>query len=489
MKLTSLLWLSQLTAPLAALTLGLVLLLLRRSRRVGDAPHCRRCDYDLSGGQADRCPECGSSLLPARAVARGQRATRQSFVVIGSLAVALGAVWLARSVQPLASRNFWLHLTPTSWLVERIRGAEPRRWTDAWQELDARRARRELSPADIDALASAVTENIASSTMSREQAHFRVRRCLELFGDGAFRKEHVQELLKRCVTMKLVCRPVIVSGVRTCVILEVEEGLLSELYTLHVSIETISVDGAPVLKPDAGGVKPPFRRVYSWSAEVGFSTLTPGPHRMVADVNLSLHRPVVGPERWMMQREPESPPLVTTTALVACDFEFDEEMRADYTRLHSSPNEDRYVRETLADAIAKWSRLRIEEGTVKLEFDRLPRPGRFDYAFDVYLAVDGSESYAGAIVYSRHSEWTESSFRFAVAGELAPVARLTVILRSSVDRAAEACGTFAIWYGEIRAEFPVEARQPRKLFGITLDSNKQTQFRNPRVEVGPFPEP
>ena len=59
---------------LAILTLLLgagALVLAMRGRRIGEAPHCRACNFELTGLDHDRCPECGRDVSTARAAVRG----------------------------------------------------------------------------------------------------------------------------------------------------------------------------------------------------------------------------------------------------------------------------------------------------------------------------------------------------------------------------------------------------------------------------------
>ena len=56
------------------LVLGIALMLEGyRPRRIGEAPHCARCDYLVGGLQAPRCPECGADLSGPRAIIKGDR--------------------------------------------------------------------------------------------------------------------------------------------------------------------------------------------------------------------------------------------------------------------------------------------------------------------------------------------------------------------------------------------------------------------------------
>ena len=55
-------WLIPVLAIAAAGFIGSLLILGVRGRYVGGEPRCRRCSYQLTGNQSERCPECGLAL-------------------------------------------------------------------------------------------------------------------------------------------------------------------------------------------------------------------------------------------------------------------------------------------------------------------------------------------------------------------------------------------------------------------------------------------
>lgn len=70
---------------IAALALGLFLLIRGlRGRSIGDEPRCRRCAYNLTGLESDRCPECGV-VLTDRTRVRGLRRRRWVSLIAGIL--------------------------------------------------------------------------------------------------------------------------------------------------------------------------------------------------------------------------------------------------------------------------------------------------------------------------------------------------------------------------------------------------------------------
>ena len=64
-----------------------------RGRRIGDALHCRGCDYNLTGLQSDRCPEC-ASLLDEKTIAIGARQRRRGAIAISTLILVGSSGWL-----------------------------------------------------------------------------------------------------------------------------------------------------------------------------------------------------------------------------------------------------------------------------------------------------------------------------------------------------------------------------------------------------------
>lgn len=74
-------------AGLLCITIGLW------PRRLGDAPHCRKCHFDLTGTDGARassvCPECGRDLALPKAIARGRLARRKRVLLAGVLLLLL----------------------------------------------------------------------------------------------------------------------------------------------------------------------------------------------------------------------------------------------------------------------------------------------------------------------------------------------------------------------------------------------------------------
>lgn len=103
---------------LAALTILLALgaiALALRGRRVGDAPHCRACDFELTGLDADRCPECGHDLTHKSTIARGSRRRRPVALTLGLALLIVGAGIVAFALS--AGNASWNAYKPTTLLL------------------------------------------------------------------------------------------------------------------------------------------------------------------------------------------------------------------------------------------------------------------------------------------------------------------------------------------------------------------------------------
>ncbi|HZW08358.1 MAG TPA: hypothetical protein VFF69_00505 [Phycisphaerales bacterium] len=95
-----------------------------RGRNIGDAPHCRRCGFDLTGIETDadaeqsdgppRCPECGRDLGARRAVRIGVKQRRHVVASLGVAGVLLACGALALA---LVASNARLNGAKPTWLL------------------------------------------------------------------------------------------------------------------------------------------------------------------------------------------------------------------------------------------------------------------------------------------------------------------------------------------------------------------------------------
>jgi hypothetical protein len=120
-----------------ALLLGIGAFLLKRGwwpRRIGDTPHCPKCDYILSGDQ-QRCPECGTAV-ETRNVVRGERHRRVAMAGIGGLLAFLGGGILLSSGPALLNNVNWQRYEPLSWLLSSMTNISSPAWAEVQRRLD-----------------------------------------------------------------------------------------------------------------------------------------------------------------------------------------------------------------------------------------------------------------------------------------------------------------------------------------------------------------
>ncbi|MFG0243849.1 MAG: hypothetical protein ACF8R9_13765 [Phycisphaerales bacterium JB054] len=142
---------------LSAGLLGLLALLLGlRGRRVGTAPHCRTCRFDLTGlyPEHETCPECGADLTGPRATTQGLRRRSWKLAIVGLLIFAIPATLGVLAAQGLITKAKIAEALPTGALIA-LTIDRPDSWI-APAGRDELLSRLPYSPAEHDAMANAL---------------------------------------------------------------------------------------------------------------------------------------------------------------------------------------------------------------------------------------------------------------------------------------------------------------------------------------------
>jgi hypothetical protein len=121
-----------------------------RGRRVGDSPHCPKCDYIVYGRIGGTCTECGETL-EQQTIRYGDRRRYPLLVLFGSLWIA-GWVWvtLITTLDGLRVFDIYEHL-PTTWVASHVDLTNQR----ATDEIKSRRAAGTIKSGDWPALIDA----------------------------------------------------------------------------------------------------------------------------------------------------------------------------------------------------------------------------------------------------------------------------------------------------------------------------------------------
>lgn len=188
-----------------------------RPRRQGDCPHCRTCDYNLTGlgtwdfREGAICPECGAPITPT-GVVLGERRRRPGRIAGGGMALALGLVILVAAALDAVSGVNLFPLLPGPMLVRYVQPNDSSQAADnAWVELASRYkagtlgawARGLLIDTCLDAQQAAV-----GGTRIDQQVDF-LGIC---YGKGELSPSRQKRLFQHLLTMELKVRPKIYAG-------------------------------------------------------------------------------------------------------------------------------------------------------------------------------------------------------------------------------------------------------------------------------------
>jgi hypothetical protein len=119
-QITSGLPLAQIITALCLLTTGCWLCIFSiKRKRTGDQPHCRKCDYQLTGIATEQthCPECGKSLISPKAIVHGKRSLHKPLLFTGLFLILFACQMSAKSAYTFYKTHGWIKLKPTAWVI------------------------------------------------------------------------------------------------------------------------------------------------------------------------------------------------------------------------------------------------------------------------------------------------------------------------------------------------------------------------------------
>ena len=134
----------------------------RWPRRVGDTPHCRQCDYILSGLEADRCPECGMLVRPGTPVL-GERHRRAGLAWLGALWLTLGCAGLFLGASGGLNSIDWNRYKSLSWLLRDMDSSFSATANPAWAEVQRRMTANLISDSQQNQLVEMALQAQASA--------------------------------------------------------------------------------------------------------------------------------------------------------------------------------------------------------------------------------------------------------------------------------------------------------------------------------------
>ena len=134
-----------------------------RPARRGETPHCRRCDYNLTGIDSTNCPECGAELSP-QGIVRGDAMRSAPKAWAGAAMILLAILYLGgRGLVSYGGVDLSQH-KPTAWLIDDLRSRESNRQWQALNELERRELLAPLSDDQMQKLADAILTRLEQPT-------------------------------------------------------------------------------------------------------------------------------------------------------------------------------------------------------------------------------------------------------------------------------------------------------------------------------------
>jgi len=156
-------------AALLSLAVGAFVFFRGRSRRIGNTPHCPKCDYILHGNDRGTCPECGTEFTTATVV-HGERPRRIGVAVTGAILMLIGLGLGGLVGSGIVSEIEWYHYRPFRWVMDDLDSNVAGVHARAWAELERRTTEGSLSMSQRTALMDRAINDLDStnSTIASE---------------------------------------------------------------------------------------------------------------------------------------------------------------------------------------------------------------------------------------------------------------------------------------------------------------------------------
>lgn len=438
--MSNLTWILLFPAPILV---AAFFLFLGRQRRVGNNPHCRRCNYLLHGINSDRCPECGAMLSPA-AIAYGERCRRRAPLVVGFTILALWIAFAWGGLNRLQSVD-WYHYKPTFLVLKDLNSAQTTAALRAWNELTRRESQGSLSTANRGKL---VTFALANQAVAKAPFSMLDTATIDYVGSrlsaGQLTEEQKTSLFDRSIRLQLHVRSKVIAGDPVPYLVD-HSGLApgnADLWT------KLAMDGAEIDGKHVAGNTGSYSAWSGLSAGTFGSSLiyaTPGKHHIGLTFKIEIYQ---GP----MDSVANSKLLYQSKRTVTGQFEELSDKPAGLIQALSDPK--------LASA--------VKAAIVPESFHFNPHSGNFsgtihvrtpptNLAFDVCVRYGGADHPLGSVTCLAG---TANLFESVSGTAPGPVpAAVDVILRPSEQDARMTADEYSFWDQELT--FPnISVAQP-----------------------------
>lgn len=441
-------------------------------RRTGDAPHCRRCGYNLTGldlsAAGARCPECGTDVTRERAVAIGRRRTRRGLVACGVVALLLALVPAGIYAYGQYRKVDWYTYRPTALVLKDCYAGDVNLALRALSELDQRDLNGQLRDQQFRGLVAACLVH-QPDALTYGQLGMLAAKIL----DVAYRSDRLtpaeaNRFFANMVEVRLKARPRVVQGQRLPILWEaISDPTLAGSggsYDAWWRLESLDEP-----KPSATGrLGPPeFQRWSGSSSRLG--PYAPGRHQITGHVELVIVRATQDEHL-----DPDMPVLYRDTRTVKTEVEVLAEEPPDLFTLVHSEEIGRLLEER-----ARLCEIRVQAPPLPADSpptpDEQPDSDSLDLRLELSRGVPVTLALEAAIEWNHHRVKVGSFVIDASEGRQAfgystsPVPALppdvTVVLRCSKRVALDTVDIYEFWSGELRFEHVAVVEGPQLQWG------------------------
>lgn len=409
-------------------------------RRRGDAPHCRKCGYNLTGISSQRCPECGQTLVGG-AVVRGTRTRRPLLAVFGLLCFTLGSAPFAERAYQRLRRVDWYQFKPTGWVIHDLQSAQPRTRLRAKQHLRKR--------FDAGSISRGQQHRIAELCLA-DQARLRMKIgywACEMLGSlyetGALSDQQQRRMFENMQVWEFDTRSVYAKDRRAPLGVHTLSRAPPGMFWARGSLAPIRCDGEPITT-GTGSIARGGCQVGPTGKDVHMLRLPrSGPHVLSADLTIEVFEGPYNIKTEAGRLVHTARRTVSAAVRVVDDIE-------DAVRTVRSAELDK----ALAHGVKplEFRARRIRKGrehwrlSGKIEIQKLD----VGVAFDVWAELEPQRRIRLGRITARKQR-TDSSVKPVEARVRGPVPRfVTILLTPSREAALETLRIDEIWGGELR---------------------------------------
>ncbi|HMB95693.1 MAG TPA: hypothetical protein VKK61_06605 [Tepidisphaeraceae bacterium] len=402
-----------------------------RSRRIGQEPHCRRCDYLLIGLSSNCCPECGAELS-RRNIVHGNKRNQASVAWIGAAALVLGLTMAIGVITAgIVLPNFY-HYLPTFILMRELQPSINSWHNAAFDELNRRDLAGELSAKYQNRLIDvALQEQPAAAPGQLTQAliDFAARQYLA----GRMTAPQQQLFGRQSLQLALRVRKRVVLGDSAPYEIVENSRTPSGIWWSHLVMQQINLDGKKIQGAESGSGS--FSGVFGGgSSGSSIECKTVGQHRLEVICRIELRNGQFD--------SPNSTLVYKEDRALSADFQVVPESPADYIKFIEDPQSDAAIHSAIVPSDIQFHVGQSKSLHCNIGLKSLP----YNVALDVFARFNGHEKLVGS-VYGNAGSGTVYSINGAMDEDVP--ATIDLILRSSEKAASNTVDLTQIWNGEL----------------------------------------